>query len=117
VAKPSPDPTARFFAGLAEREHEPLLRKASGSARFEIVDGRKRHRWTLTIDRGDIAVTPGAEPAEAIVRVDKQLFDKIVTGRESAVAAALRGDVEIDGDWRFLVLMQRLFPGRRKVAR
>jgi putative sterol carrier protein len=117
MATPTADPTGRFFEELAVREHEPLLRKASGSASFDIVDGRKRHRWTLTIDRGDIAVVPGAEPAECVVRVDKKLFDKIVRGRENAVAAVLRGDLQIDGDWRFLVLLQRLFPGPRKIPR
>jgi hypothetical protein len=35
------DPTARFFAELAERGHEPLLRKASGSMRFDVVAGRR----------------------------------------------------------------------------
>ena len=30
VATPTVDPTAHFFAELAERTHEPLLRKADG---------------------------------------------------------------------------------------
>ena len=67
------DPTATFFDALAERGHEPLLRGASGSVRFDIVDGRK---------------------------IDRRL-------------------VVIDGDWRLLVLVQRLFPGppRRRPGR
>jgi hypothetical protein len=37
----------------------------------------------------------------------------------NGVAAVLRGDVTVDGDWRLLVRLQRLFPGRspRRSAR
>jgi len=35
----------------------------------------------------------------------------------NAVAAVLRGDLEVEGDWRLLVRMQRLFPGRRRRVR
>jgi putative sterol carrier protein len=111
MAKQAADPTARFFAELAGQAHEPLLRKASGSTRFDIVDGRKKRSWIVRVERGDIAVTRAAGSADCVIRANKALFDKIVSGRENAVAAVLRGDVQIDGDWRLLVRMQRLFPG------
>ena len=41
MSKPATDPTERFFAELAARGHEPLLQKASGSMRFDVVDGRQ----------------------------------------------------------------------------
>ncbi len=105
-----------------EREHEPLLRKASGSTRFDIVDGKKTRRWLVAVDRGNIAVASRGAEADCVVRADKALFDKVVSGRLNAVAAVLRGDLEIEGDWRLLVWMQRLFPGphasrRRKSAK
>ena len=122
MSKSSSDPTARFFAELAERAHEPLLRKASGSTRFDIVDGKKTRRWLVVVDRGDITVSSGNREADCVLRAEKALFDKVVSGRLNGVAAVLRGDLEVGGDWRFLVRMQRLFPGprpsrRRKVAR
>jgi putative sterol carrier protein len=117
VAKPSADPTARFFEELAARAHEPKLRKASGSTRFDIVDGKRTRRWLVTVDGGDIAVTTGTASADCVVRAEKALFDRIVRGRENAVAAVLRGDLVIEGDWRLLVRMQRLFPGPTKVVR
>ncbi len=105
------DPTAAFFEKLAGRTHEPLLRKASGSTRFDIVDGRRTRRWLVTIDGRTIAVTPGAADADCVVRADRAVFERLVSGRSNAVAAVLRGDLQIEGDWRKLVLMQRLFPG------
>ena len=118
MAKPSADPTQRFFTELAAREHEPLLRNASGSTRLEVLDGRRTRRWTVRIEHGDIVVVPtGNEPVDCVIRADKALFDKIARGRENAVAAVLRGDLEVEGDWRLLVRMQRLFPGPRRVRR
>jgi len=111
------DPVERFFAELATRGHEPLLRKASGSTRFDVRDGKRTRRWVVTVDDGDIAVRTGKGEAACVVRADKAVFDRIVGGRMNAVAAVLRGDLEVEGDWRLIVRMQRLFPGRRRRAR
>jgi putative sterol carrier protein len=108
------DPTERFFAELASRDDEPLLRKASGSTRFDIRDGRRTRRWVVAVDGGSISVTPGNGDASCVIRADKAVFDKVVSGRLNAFAAVLRGDLQIDGDLRLLVRMQRLFPGRRR---
>ncbi len=119
MSKQVTDPTERFFAELASHEHEPLLRKASGSMRFDVVDGRKTRRWLVAVDRGNIGVTAGSAQASCVIRADKAVFDKVVSGRLNAVAAVLRGDLRVEGDWRLLVRMQRLFPGppRRRGAR
>ena len=110
------DPTAAFFDELATRTDEPLLRKATGAAQLEIVDGRTVRRWVLEVDKGRISVRKGSGAATCVMRADKAVFDKIATGKLNAVAAVLRGDLAVDGDWRLLVRMQRLFPSppRRK---
>ena len=105
------DPTAAFFAELATRSHDPLLRKASGATRFDIVDGRRIRRWYLSIDKGDISVaTKASGETSCVIRADKAVFDRIAAGKLNAVAAVLRGDLAVDGDWRLLVRLQRLFP-------
>jgi hypothetical protein len=103
------DPTVAFFDELATRSDEPLLRKATGVAQLEVVDGRTVRRWVVDIDRGRITV-PGSGDPTCVIRANKAVFDKIASGRLNAVAAVLRGDVAVDGDWRLLVRLQRLFP-------
>ena len=115
--KSSTDATAAFFEALAARGREPLLDKATGTTRFEIVDGRKIDRWLVTIDKGAISASRRNAAADCVVRVDRALFEQLVTGRKNAVAAVLRGEFAIEGDWRLLVRMQRLFPGRRRRKR
>jgi putative sterol carrier protein len=108
------DPPTRFFDALAERGHEPLLRKVSGRTRFEVVDGSRTRRWCVEIDKGDITVQAGSGEADCVIRADRRVFERVVTGRMNGVAAVLRGDIAVEGDWRLLVAIQRLFTGPPK---
>ena len=114
MARRASDPVTRFFDELAQREHEPLLRKATGSFRFDVVDGKRTQRFVVGVDKGDLSVTKGGGDASCVLRADKAVFDRIMSGRMNAVAAVLRGDVQVDGDWRLLVRLQRLFPGPQR---
>ena len=104
------DATAEFFAELGRRGNEPLLRKAKGSARFDVVDGGRTARWLLTIDKGDIGVSRRNTAADCVVRADKSWFDRAVAGELNFMTAGLRGEVIVQGDPKLLVLVQRLFP-------
>ncbi len=97
--------------GASHRGHEPLLQKATGSVRFEIVDGTKTDHWLLTVDKGTLGVSHKRAASANLVRAEKALFDRVVSGDQNPVAALLRDELVVDGDWRFLVLVQRLFPG------
>lgn len=102
--------SAAFFDELGGRGHEPLLAKAKGTARFEIVDGAQILRWLVTIDKGDIRVSRRNVAPDCVLRLDKVLFERAVVGELNLMAAVLRGDVVVSGDPRLLVRLQRLFP-------
>lgn len=102
-------PIEEFFEGLGRRGPEPLLRRATGSARFDIVDGKRTERWLLTIDRGEIGVSRRNAAADAVVRADKAFFDRAVAGGANFMSALLRGEVVFQGDPKLVVLLQRLF--------
>jgi putative sterol carrier protein len=104
------DATTDFFDQLAERGHEPLLRKTRGTIRFDLVHGGQTECRYLTIDRGDIAVSRKRSSADGVLRVDRALFDRMASGEMNPIAAVIRGEFAIEGDWRLLVLVQRLFP-------
>ena len=93
----TPDPTAEFFDELGGRGHEPLLRKATGSARFDVVDGKRTERWLVTIDKGDITVSRRNAAADCVLRADRASFDRVVAGELNAVAAVLRGELAVRG--------------------
>jgi len=114
----SSGPAAEFFDELGRRGHEPLLEKATGSARFDVVDGSRTERWLVTIDKGDITVSRKNAAADCVLRADKACFDRAPAGELNFLSAVLRGELEIEGDPGLLVVVQRLFPrpssGRRQ---
>lgn len=105
-----PDATAEFFEGLSKRGSEPLLGKTKASIRFDIADGARTEHWLLGIDEGRLEVTRAAGDADCIISAEKGAFDKVAAGRTNAMASFLRGALEVDGDPRLLVRLQRLFP-------
>jgi len=119
VGDGTPDPIAEYFAELGRRGHEPLLEKAKGSARFDVVDGKRTERWLLTIDRGNLRVSRKNVAADCVLRVDRPTFERAVSGKLNLMAAVLRGEVAVGGDLRLLVRLQRLMPrpSRRRSSR
>jgi putative sterol carrier protein len=111
------DATTKFFDELGARGHEPLLDKATGTLRVELTDGKRRARWFVAINKGDVTVSHANSKADCVARMDKTLFDQIVTGRANATAAMLRGRVAVEGEPNLLVLFQRLFPGPPRSGR
>jgi len=105
------DPTTLFFDDLALRGHEPLLAGASGSIQFDLNEGKKVDHWHVTIHKGNLSVSKKDGKSDAIVGVDKAFFDRLVRGRENAMAATLRGAMVVKGDLGLLILFQRIFPG------
>ncbi len=111
------DATTEFFDDLNARGHEPLLQKATGTLRIDLSNGKRRARWLVAVKKGDVSVSHANAKADCVVRMDQALFEQIVTGKENATAALLRGLVAVEGNPQLLVLFQRLFPGppnRRK---
>jgi putative sterol carrier protein len=111
------DPTAEFFEELGTRGSEPLLRRTTGTVRFDLSSGKRTERWLVAITTGDLAVSRRNLRADCVVSTDRALFDDIVTGKTHAVAAALRDELRIEGDVRLVVAFQRLFPGPSRSRR
>ncbi|HEY2948246.1 MAG TPA: SCP2 sterol-binding domain-containing protein [Micromonosporaceae bacterium] len=108
-----PSATEGFFADLASRPDEPLLRAASGTIRIDLDRPGGTDRWFVTIDRGAVAVSKRSRTADCRVRIDADLFDRIASGETNALAALLRGQIAVEGDLELLMMFQRLLPGRQ----
>jgi putative sterol carrier protein len=107
----STDPTDEFFRELVTRGHHPLLGRASGTIRFDLADGDRVEHWYVTVQKGDVTVSHKNVKADAVLSGEKELFDRIATGRENAMAALLRGAVAPQGDITLMLGFSRVFPG------
>ena len=105
------DPTAEFFEELQQHGQAPLMRNATGTIRFEVVNGTRAARWFVSLKKGDVTVSRQGDKADCVVRGPKALIDGMWRGEVNPMTATLRGDLEIEGDIELLVLFQRLLPG------
>lgn len=105
------DSTTAFFTALGEKGYEPLLRRVSGTLRFDLVTGKQVERWLVTVAKGDVTVSHRNVKADCVIRTEKSRFEEVAQGRMNAMAATLRGVVAVEGDFELLVNFQRLFPG------
>jgi putative sterol carrier protein len=108
------DPTADFFESLRARGTEALLHEAKGVLRFDLTDRTRTERWFVAMDRGKVAVSKRNGKADSVIRAEKKTFDRLVSGDMNAMAAALRGEIDVGGDPTLLVYFQRIFPGPPK---
>src|SRR5262249_24974238 len=92
------DATTAFFEELGARGREPLLEKARGTIRFDLVDGTRTNRWLVRFDKGDVSVSRKNVAADCVVRTHKKVFDAMVSGDLNGMAAYLRGELTFDGD-------------------
>jgi putative sterol carrier protein len=111
------DATEEFFNELGARGHEPALEKASGTLRFDVTDGKRRTRWLVTIENGDVAVSHQNAKADCVVRAAKSVVEAITSGKQNAMAAVLRGAIDVQGDNTLLLPFQRLFPAPPRRAK
>jgi putative sterol carrier protein len=104
------DHTTEFFNRLSS-EPQPLLSKVTATIRVDIDDRNHTRHWYLDVDKGKVAVSDRMADADAIVKSNHSLFERVVTGEVNTLAAALRGQIALEGDRRLLVAFQRLLPG------
>ncbi len=113
---PKPKPTNRdaataFFDDVTSRGPQPLLHHASGTLRFDIIDDSSVEHWYVTLERGSVTVSHRNAKADAVMRTEKTLFERMCKGTMNTDAAILRGVVDVEGDLGLLASFDRLLPG------
>ncbi|MGY0007938.1 SCP2 sterol-binding domain-containing protein [Micromonospora sp. I033] len=104
------DPIEAFFAQLARQAPERLLRRTAGTIRFELEEAGALQVWHLTIHDGRIAVERGGRDADTVIRTRRDFFLRMCRGEAKPLPAWLRNDIVAEGRFRFVVLLERLFP-------
>ena len=108
-----PSATTNLFEQIATRGHIDVLENVSGTLLFDIADPDAPETWWVSVDNGDVRVERGAGNGTptCLVRCTSELLERIAGGEANAMAAVLRGEMVVDGDLQFLMMVQRVFPG------
>lgn len=104
------DTTEEFFDRLGRRGHENLLRKTTGTIRFDLEHDRGTDHWLVTIDNGRLRVSREKRDADTVIRTKHTFFDRMIRGEAKPLPAWLRNDITSEGKFRFIVLLERLLP-------
>jgi len=104
------EPTRQFFANLAEQQ-QALPGKPTGVMRIDLADGERTEHWYLVIRKGDVTVSHRGPEPDCTVSTDLATFEAIISGKMNAMAAVLRGAVEIQGRFALMTALQRFFAG------
>ena len=112
------------FLSRLGSDRDPLLANASGTIRLDVRDNGRTEHWRITVAEGAVTVGRGSGKADGVIRADREVFDQVVSGHVNAMAAVLRGALDVEGNPELLVQLQRWIPGaprphrsvRRKVS-
>ncbi|WP_192579830.1 SCP2 sterol-binding domain-containing protein [Micromonospora sp. AMSO31t] len=104
------DPIEAFFAQLARQAPERVLRRTTGTIRFELEGSDGLDVWHVTIRHGRLAVEHRARYADTVIRTRRDVFVRMARGEVKPLTAWLRNEIVADGHFRFVVLLERLFP-------
>jgi putative sterol carrier protein len=106
------DTVEEFFQELDDKGHQPLLAKVKGTVRFDLENGSgPTDHWLVAVDHGDFTITQQNTAADCMIQAERELFERLITGEENAIAATLRGALVCLGNVELLFAIQRIFPG------
>jgi hypothetical protein len=106
------DPVTEFFEHVVPRRAALLPRWLKASVRYDLERGGDCcDHWLVEFDEGKVRVSMEERPATAILRTDKALFERVVTGEVEIAAAVFRNEVRLEGDNVMTGFFRRLLPG------
>jgi len=97
-----------FFEGLEQRAERANLDGLDHTYRFEIEG---EGNWNVRVHVGRVVVTEGPADgsADATVRMNADVFERLVSGEQNPTTAYMRRKIKVDGDLGAVMKLQRLF--------
>jgi putative sterol carrier protein len=105
------NPSVDFLEELGRRGHLEVFEQVKGRLRLDLADGRETDSWLVAVDQGNVRVSRGRQDADCVVYAERIFFDRFVTGEANALAALLRGVIEIEGNLQLALMLGRALPG------
>jgi putative sterol carrier protein len=110
---PAADAVTAFFDNLSSLDNDPSLRKVTSTVRFDLAGGKQTERWLVTIRKGDLTVSHRNVAADTVIRLSRALFERLVSGATNIFPAVLRGEIELEGDYRLMIVLRRLLRAKQ----
>jgi hypothetical protein len=105
------NPTTEFLEELGRRGYLNLFENIRGRLRLDLRHDGDADNWLVEADNGHVRVSRTRADADCVIHSDRDFFDRVVTGEANALAALLRGVIEIEGDLHLALMLGRALPG------
>jgi len=105
-----------FFDNLVA-DPPPSLQRVTATVRFDVIDGDQTRYHLVSLDHGAVKLSQRKVKADATIRIERPVFERLLSGKANAMAAALRGELSFEGDRGLLVALQHMMPGPGKESR
>jgi putative sterol carrier protein len=107
--------TRQFFTAL---EAQPALPgRQTGVLRIDLADGERTEHWYLDIRKSDVRASHKGATPDCTVSTDLATFEAIVDGRMNAMAAVLRGAIQIEGRFPLIIALQAFMAGPKEAVK
>lgn len=100
----------RFFASLPARAPAVLHGPAIGTLQIDLTTGHRTEHWLVEMAPGSARVSRESRPADAVWTSSEDLFERLVTGRDQAIAAVFRNEATFSGNVVLFLAFRRFFP-------
>jgi putative sterol carrier protein len=101
------DVISAFFESISG-PHPAVPKTISGSLRFDLENNNRTEHWRVTFNKGTVSTSRANAAADCIVRTDKATLEAIIHGQVNAMAALLRGSIQVEGQALLLALFRGL---------
>ncbi|GIH21669.1 hypothetical protein Raf01_98410 [Rugosimonospora africana] len=108
-----PGVTEEFFDEISRHGGQRLARKTNGTIRLELEHDHGVDHWFIAITNGTVEVFRDERDADTVLRTTRAFFERMASGEANPLSAWMRNDITSEGEFRFIVVLERLFPTPR----
>jgi len=107
-----PNRDAVFFDELRKCRYIRALSTTECTIRFDIRHRDRTVHWRVTVNRGDVVVSPGTGDADGVFSMDELSFQRLADGETVPFAAFLSNEMGVQGRVGRAAVVQQLFHER-----
>jgi putative sterol carrier protein len=87
--------TQEIFERLGGAGYVPRLHGTTATVRYDIVGAGS---WHVAIDDGSVTVTESNAPADCVLELEEETFQRITSGQMKPIIAFMQGLMTLEGE-------------------
>ncbi|MDM4720222.1 SCP2 sterol-binding domain-containing protein [Micromonospora sp. WMMA1363] len=102
-----------FFASLARRETSAVPPRVRKTLRVDLTAGACTEHWFIDLRAATVRVSRENRPADAVMNTSMDVFERLISGDTSLIAALWRNEAALVGDPALPNALRHFLPARQ----